>query len=56
MPSATVIDLYLHPADALSKKWHSDVYEHYMRPKIIQNARGAVMHRFVCKKYVGNTV
>ncbi|KAL1945891.1 hypothetical protein VTO73DRAFT_1893 [Trametes versicolor] len=37
--------------DALSKKWRSDVYKHFMKPKIIQTPQGGVVHRFVCQKY-----
>ena len=34
----------------VSKGWRSSIYEHFLPPKIIRGANGAVIHRFTCKK------
>ncbi|TBU31223.1 hypothetical protein BD311DRAFT_624230, partial [Dichomitus squalens] len=35
----------------LSKGWRSDVYRHFLEPKIIKGPNGGHIHRFVCKKH-----
>ncbi|KAI1784914.1 hypothetical protein LXA43DRAFT_900837 [Ganoderma leucocontextum] len=36
--------------DTISKGWRSRIYEHFKALFIVRGPKGAVMHRFVCKK------
>ncbi|RDX41722.1 hypothetical protein OH76DRAFT_1303222, partial [Lentinus brumalis] len=37
--------------DAIACGWRSNVYGHYKAPKVVRLGNGAIMHRFVCKRY-----